>query len=159
MLCIAYSYQSFYSTPIEPFAFLLEVVEMNEGSVNISWSPDPSLEYTVIEQQTFVLTNSHGSSKNTISLNDTFFYFTAPPSASPCEVFNFSVTATPVGATYTGDGCSVPSPVLSIVLPVPLPSIGELESSIQYSLSKQGNGKGTLNVTIQVSHASLEQVY
>ena len=61
--------------------------------------------------------------------------FTAPQGAPPCEVYNFSVSATYVGATYTGDGCSVPSPVLSRMLPS-LPDIENLESSLSHSLEK-----------------------
>ena len=74
------------------------------------------------------------SSTQVISLNDSnYYYFTAPEDAPLCEVYNFSVTATYVGATYTGAGCSIPSPVLSRMLPS-LPNVDELESSLSYSL-------------------------
>ena len=53
--------------------------------------------------------------------------------APPCEVYNFSVTATYVGVTYTGAGCSVPGPVISTMLPS-LPNLERLEFSLMYSL-------------------------
>ena len=74
-------------------------------------------------------------------LQTSSFPFTAPPNAPPCEVYNFSVTATPVGATYTGDGCSVPSPVLSRMLPS-LPDIMQLESAINCSLERPSDREG-----------------
>ena len=61
---------------------------------------------------------------------------------------NFSVTATFVGATYTGAGCSVPSLVLSTMLPF-LPIIGDLQSSYNISLEKQ-TGHVLLTVYFQV---------
>ena len=83
------------------------------------------------------------------TLAEPYFLFTAPEDAPPCEVYNFSVTATYVGATYTGAGCSVPSPVLSTMLPS-LPDITPVESSIQYVLIKQ-DIKLIINVTFEVS--------
>ena len=82
-------------------------------------------------------------------LSEPYYLFTAPEDAPPCEVYNFSVTATYVGATYTGAGCSVPSPVLSTMLPS-LPDITPVESSIQYVLIKQ-DIKLIINVTFEVS--------
>ena len=121
--------------------FTLVALKLGENAINISWSQDLT--------SVAVLTVSHGSSSQVISLNDSFYYFTAPEDASPCEVYNFSVTATYVGATYTGAGCSVPSPVLSMMLPS-LPDITPVESSIQYVLIKQII-KLTINVTFEVS--------
>ena len=82
-------------------------------------------------------------------LHESFYVFTAPEGAPHCEVYNFSVTVTYVGATYTGDGCSVPSPVLSRMLPS-LPNIDELESSLNYSLEKQATGEVILSAYFQV---------
>ena len=76
--------------------------------------------------------------------------FTAPKGAPPCEVYNFSVTATYVGATYTGDGCSVLSPVLSRMLPS-LPDIHNLESSLNSSLQKTSK-----SVTLQTTFLVLD---
>ena len=71
-------------------------------------------------------------------LQKTHHIFTAPRGAPPCDVYNFSVTATYVGATYTGTGCysSESSPVLSTMLPS-LPNISQLESSLEYELKKE----------------------
>ena len=100
--------------------------------------------------QTFFLTISHGSHTETIFLNESYYLFTAPESVPPCEVYNFSVTATYVGATYTGAGCSVPSPVLSRMLPS-LPDIYVLESSLNYSLIKQQDRGVFLHTSFLVS--------
>ena len=81
-----------------------------------------------------------------------FLLFTAPDNTPLCEVYNFSVTATPVGATYTGDDCSVPSPVLSRMLPS-LPDGDELNKSLDHSLEKVNNSRVTLSVSIvSVTH-------
>ena len=83
----------------------------------------------------FSLRISRESSSKELSLLKSS-YFIAPESAPPCEIYNFSVTATYIGATYTGDGCSFPSPVLSTILPS-LPNISQLESSLHYLLDKR----------------------
>ena len=132
----------------ESTPFVLEVLDVNENAIIISWSQN-SRSITVSDAvQTFSLTVNHGSSSQVISLNDSFYNFTAPEDAPPCEVYNFSVTATYVGATYTGAGCSVPSPVLSTMLPS-LPDLGRLESSLHYSLVKDSEDL-TLNVSFEV---------
>ena len=89
----------------------------------------------------FTLKISSGLKFNSleIQLNESYYYFTAPEGAPSCEVYNFSVTATYVGATYTGAGCSVNSPVLSTMLPS-LPNISQLESSLGYALKKKSTG-------------------
>ena len=109
------------------------------NSINLTWSNQElaSVPSVVDVMRTFTLNISHGSSSQIFSVNATHFHFTAPEGAPPCEVYNFSVAATYVGATYTGAGCSVPSPVLSTMLPS-LPNISQLESSIHYSLMKEG---------------------
>ena len=73
-------------------------------------------------------------------LQDTSIIFTAPEGAPPCEVYNFSVTATYdiIGTTYTGMGCSISSSVLSTMLPT-LPKIDNLKSTLNYSLEKALN--------------------
>ena len=110
---------------------------MTRNGINMSWTQE--LFNSMADSnaiQTFALTISHGSSSQVIPLNDSnYYYFTAPEDAPLCEVYNFSVTATYVGATYTGAGCSIPSPVLSRMLPS-LPDVDELESSLSYSLTK-----------------------
>ena len=78
------------------------------------------------------------------------FSFKAPPNAPPCEIYNFSITATPVGATYTGDGCSVPSPVLSRMLPS-LPDVIPVTESQEFSLHNVQSGKVEMTVYFKVS--------
>ena len=123
---------------------------MGVHSINVSWSQMLPVAAASNVMQTFSLTISHGSHTKTISLNESYYHFTAPKGAPPCEVYNFSVTATYVGATYTGAGCSVPSPVLSRMLPS-LPNISGLESSLNFSLTRQSDGRVTLRVYFLVS--------
>ena len=104
-------------------------------SVNISWS-------LLHGYYVYTLTvTSSGIGSQSFPLDTPYFTFTAPDDASPCEVYNFSVTATYdiVGATYTGAGCSVPSPVVSRMLPS-LPNVTKLESSLDYSLELNSGG-------------------
>ena len=102
--------------------------------VNLSWSRSQGLQDAALR---FSLRVSDGSSIQEIMLfNESTYYFTAPEGAPACQVYNFSVTAAYVGATYTGTGCSVPSPVLSTILPS-LPNISQLESSLNFVLSKE----------------------
>ena len=84
-----------------------------------------------------------------IFLNESNYHFTAHEGAPPCEIYNFSVTVTYVGATYTGAGCSVPSPVLSRMLPS-LPSINYFSDSISYHLVKLSWG-----IYFEVNHKLL----
>ena len=110
-------------------------MKTGENSINISWHQDSRQVAISDAVQTFSLTVSHGSSSQVISLNNSFYCFTAAPEdASPCEVYNFSITATYVGATYTGAGCSAPGSK-STMLPS-LPDIVSLESSLEYVLTK-----------------------
>ena len=140
----------------EPSPFIPEVVRMDTSSINVSWSQSPTFEgeqQNIAEHYDFSLTISYGSTTDMIFVNETNFYlFTAPNNAPPCQVYNFSVTATPVGATYTGDDCSVPSPVLSVVLPPPLPDTESITSSLQYSVAKRGDGRTILRISFMVSN-------
>ena len=95
-----------------------------------------------------VVTNRRGVLLSA-QLNNSFFNFTAPDNAPPCEVYNFSVTATPVGATYTGDGCSVHGPVLSRMLPS-LPDIEILQLSLDYTLAKHSQGYVNIDLHFMV---------
>ena len=92
---------------------------------------------------------SSSSFHTNLLLNSTFYPFTAPEDAPLCEVYNFSVTATYVGATYTGAGCSVPSPVLSTMLPS-LSDTDKLERTIQFTLAKPFD-ELILNISFEVS--------
>ena len=111
----------------------LQAEEMNnaEQSINISWI-DPNES-----NRLYLLTVVNSVNQQwTFTTQEPYLHFTAPEGAPPCEVYNLSVTATYVGATYTGAGCSVPSPVLSTMLPS-LPNVSRLESSLNYGLEKQ----------------------
>ena len=110
-------------------------------SVNISWSPRSSSANLTV--------TSDNTESRTVQINRAYYVFKAPTNAPPCEVYNFSVTATPVGATYTGDGCSVPSPVLSRMLPS-LPDTERLESYTNYSLTRVSLTGFELSVNILV---------
>ena len=84
---------------------------------------------------------------STLQLNESHYVFSSQSSPSSCEVYNFSVTATPLGATYTGDGCSVLSPVLSRMLPS-LPDVTTLESTIIYSLRYESDSTDGFVLTV-----------
>ena len=84
--------------------------DISNQMINISWEFLPSIDTSKLYNLT-VETSS--GILQTIDIDKPFHIFTAPKGAPLCEVYNFSVTATYVGATYTGDGCSAPSPVLS----------------------------------------------
>ena len=130
--------------PLELSALMLQAEEVDaEQSVNISWiDPDESSRlYNLTIMNTV-------NQQWTLQLQYPNHVFTAPEDASPCEVYNFSVTATYVGATYTGAGCSVPSTVLSTMLPS-LPEISSLQSFHNYSLEKRA-GELVLTVYFQV---------
>ena len=117
-----------------------EEVSNAEQSVNISWVvPNES-------NRLYFLTAMNSLNQQwTFTTQEPYLHFTAPEGAPPCEVYNFSVTATYIGATYTGAGCSEPSPVLSTMLPS-LPLIGVVQS---YSIEKQA-GEAVLTVYFQV---------
>jgi hypothetical protein len=117
--------------------------------IDLSWSRESQgLDDAALR---FSLRVSRGSSVQEVPMlhNESHYHFTAPEGAPPCEAYNFSVTATYVGATYTGAGCSVPSPVISTTLHSP-PSIDQLESSLKFILSKKSSGL-SLHVSFEVS--------
>ena len=136
----------------EPVTFELDATDLDtvQLQANISWSPQ-NLSTSLDANQTFTLTvTSTNTELRTIRIaNERHYVFEAQEDAPPCEVYNFSVTATPVGATYTGDGCSVPSPVLSRMLPS-LPDITPLKQSQNYSLQSLQSGEIELTVYFQV---------
>jgi hypothetical protein len=121
-----------------------EEVGNTEQSISISWV-DPN-ESNRLYQVTVV---NSVSRQWTFAAQEPYFHFTAPEGAPPCEVYNFSVTATYVGATYTGAGCSVASQVLSAMLPS-LPIIDDFQSSYNVLLEKQAE-EAVLTVYFQVN--------
>ena len=114
-------------------------------SVNISWSLlDSSVDFDV-----FTLTVSSANTKQRdFQLEDTYYVFDGSEGAPACEVYNFSVTATYVGATYTGAVCSEPSPVISRMLPS-LPVIKGEQSSVNLTV-KKSSGELTVSVNFKV---------
>ena len=114
-------------------------------AVNISWSPLPLAETA---QKYNVTVKDSNNTMMSSQVFEPYYVFSVSNHVHPCEVYNFSVTATYVGATYTGAGCSEPSPVISRMLPS-LPDIGRLESSLVYSLKKQLT-KLTLKISFEV---------
>ena len=140
---------------LEPVQLKLRISETKAGGINVTWSNE--LERGAL--QNFSLTISSRSLQQVIPLNVSSYYFAAPEGAPPCEVYNFSVTASYdiVGATYTGASCSLPSPVLSRMLPS-VRDIDQLESSLSYLLMKQPNGGLALEVLLSVSIAAIHSV-
>ena len=106
--------------------------------VNISWN-FPRLPASLTAEdinQTYTLTVTSSNIQPLIHhLHQPYYVFTAHEGAPPCEVYNFTATYDIVGVTYTVTGCSVPSPVLSRMLPS-LPDVSRVESSICYFLEK-----------------------
>jgi hypothetical protein len=139
---------------LDPSPVILEAMDTESlQSSNISWTSLPSLVNPEPPRQAYSLSvNSPSIREQRFQLYEPYYLFTAPEGAPPCEVYNFSVTATydVVGATYTGAGCSVPSQVLSTMLPS-LPDIDLLESSIDYSLKMLSGKKVILSISYQVS--------
>ena len=122
----------------------ISVQDVKVKGINMTWG-----QVAVDVGQIFTLEISHRSGLIiSESLNESHYYFTAPEGAPPCELYKFSVTAAYVGATYTGAGCSVSSPVLNIMLPS-LPDIDGLERSLKHSVV-QLTQDVTLNVSFEV---------
>ena len=113
--------------------------------VNISWNPLHLNQFYALR------VDSENTQPQLHESLESSFLFSAPEGAPPCEVYNFSVTATYIGATYTGAGCNVSSPVLSIMLPS-LPNKQQLESSLNYSVELQGANALSIAVSIDVSN-------
>ena len=125
----------------------MEAHDITLRMANISWSPNPFSS----NNNYSVSVTSSSMKPHSYEVQTPSFKFIAPDYAPPCEVYNFSVTATPVGATYTGDDCSVPSPVLSRMLPS-LPDKVKLESSLNCSLERRNDdGRMTMTMSIMVS--------
>ena len=125
----------------EPFTLELTASHVEKSDLlHVSWrrtNSSPHNDYLEGNLTYKLSVKSNDIQPQIFETNKSYQSYTRPSNTSPCEVYNFSVTATPVGATYTGDGCSVPSPVLSRMLP----SLPSMESSINYTL-KTINGAG-----------------
>ena len=151
LCCCTIFYSCIVIEPKENRTLLGRADKVN--SINLTWISQElaSIPSVADVMHTFILNISHGSSSETVSVNASHYHFIAPEGAPPCEVYNFSVTATYDGATYTGAGCSVPSPVISTMLPS-LPNISQLESSLHYSLMKEGKEKIIFILSLEVCY-------
>ena len=124
----------------------MDTTDLHLQTINISWSS--------LNQSIYILTiNSNTDQPQILNLNQTYYVFTALEGAPPCKIYNFSVTAIYIGATYTGAGCSVPSPVISRMLPS-LPNIGPAI----FNLEKQSTGI-TLSSSFEVNVLAWLHVY
>lgn len=121
--------------------------DINRQSFNFSWSPLPAVE---VKQIYNLSVKSSNSNTQSYKLNDTNYIFTAPKGSDPCDVYNFSVTATYIGATYNGVGCSVPSKIYDMMLPS-LPDVVTIESTLNYSIEKRLAEGVALHVWFEVS--------
>ena len=92
------------------------------------------------------LTISHGSISDSqlISLNASYYNFTAPEGALPCEVYNFSVTLAHANNADVRTGCSV---LLETILYSrnPLDTDNDLWTEVDLL------GELILNITVKVS--------
>ena len=115
------------------------------NSLNISWS-----QVSQLVPQTFLLLITNSTHTRVVALNSSHYVLMIPEKlpCPICEVYKFSVTAIPVGATYTGVSCGAPSPVISSVIPA-LSDITNLESSVRFQLVKV-NGKPVLSIQFEV---------
>ena len=120
---------------LEPTAIVLDIVDVDASVVNISWSGLSAVNLLNVVQNSTLSITYGPNWKTVINTTEHHYSFTAPEGAPPCEVYNFSVTATYVGATYLGACCSVPSAVVSRMLPS-LPDIERLDSSLTHYLVK-----------------------
>ena len=119
----------------------------SEQAVNITWN-DPDKSNQLLQYYLTIMNTIN--QQWTFKLQDPNYVFTAPEGAPPCEVYNFSVTVTYVGATYTEAGCSISNPVLSTMLPS-LPDI--MSDTIHYHLVKLFRSQGiTLIISFEVSY-------
>ena len=123
------------SDPV-PVTVMSNIVDLQ--TFNISWSPLSLENRNQTYMYTLTVTTSNSTSQ-TFQTDGQIYVFKVPDNAPPCEVYNFSVTATYDGATYTGAACSEPSPVLSRMLPSP-PDVTPLESTLTATLAKQQSG-------------------
>ena len=149
-----------YFELIEPTPADVYLMDIDIQRANVSWNPLSPPSSLMIEDVNPVYTltvTSSNTSPQILQLHQPYYVFNAPGGAPPCEVYNFSVTATYIGATYTGAGCSVPSPVPSKMLPS-LPDISRLESSMEYSLEKDSDKGITLNVFFTVSYTCCDGI-
>ena len=142
---------------LEPTPITLDVSDLNNRSLNISWTaawPGTQSGSNITPQEFSLTINSSATRESIPQISSTSPYviFSLPKDAPACEVYNFSVTATYVGATYTGASCSELSPVISRMLPS-LPDESDLRSSLRYFhlvKSVKNSTRIILNILLEV---------
>ena len=130
----------------DPIPVTLILSNETDGlSKNISWSPLPLSE----DDQVYNVTvrDSERNMVTSSQLDERYLVLNATDNVPTCEVYNFSVTATYVGATYVGGGCSIPSNEV-FMLPS-LPDIWELEKYLKNHLIKEST-EITLSISFEV---------
>ena len=120
----------------DPIILLAE--DVVDKGINLSWSQESQSLANVLLSMSLRVSNGSYSQEIPL-LNKSSYYFTAPKGAPACELYNFSVTATYIGANYTEADCSVTSSILSTLLPS-LPNISRLDSTLGYMLTKHSAG-------------------
>ena len=149
---------------LEPTPITLDVSDLNNHSLNISWTaalPDTRSGSNIIPQEFSLTINSSEKRESIPQISSPYVIFRLPKDAPACEVYNFSVTATYVGATYTGAGCSEPSPVISRMLPS-LPDESDLRSSLRYFQlvkSVKNSTRIILNILLEVKKSIQQLLY
>ena len=127
-----------------PLVYALTAEQDSPLSLNITWIDlaEPLRQYNLTVVNT-------ASQQWTFTTDDPYYIFTAPKDAPPCEIYNFSLAASYIGVTYTGDDCGLP-PSLEISTMLPsLPDVSRLQSTHNYSLEKQ-TGEIVLKVYFEV---------
>ena len=99
----------------------MSAVELDDGNLN--------------QNYTLTVMGNSDRQEQIFTTMELYYLYRPRDGAPPCEVYNFSVTSTYIGATYTGAGCSVPSQMLSRMLPS-LPDVSSIESSLDYVLER-----------------------
>ena len=129
----------------------LYVMDVDLQTVEISWSPLrlPLSLMTQHSNQTYTLSViSSNTQPHILQINERSYIFTSPEGAPPREVYNISVLTMYheiAGTTYTGDGCSVATPVFQRMLPS-RPNISNLELYLSLVLKKSATGQVTFSL-------------
>ena len=121
---------------------------MSTVTVNVLWD---KISSSTVPSYKVMMISDTSQSYNVIQLSDSYYIFTAPEGAPPCEVYNFSVTATydTDGATYTGAGCGVQSSDILVLHGANLSDTSDLWTEVNLL------GELIFNITVEVSNHTL----
>ena len=127
----------------------LQANALSLNSLNISWS----LQLTLALSPTYTLVVNSSTVNQSWKLNRTHTVFTSPTAAPPCEIYNFSVTASydKIGTTYSGAECCVPTSLYDRMVPS-APRFNNIETFPNHSLTNNGYGNLSLAVHFKVSY-------